>query len=159
MLQIDQIKALLAEGLHIYRGTPKGVDYRIVWMNDGGSYLDGQPRLAHSHPADDTGEDWRQVEMPDFDPADYRLHSDNHHYGAHFHKMGCWESETPEVIKVVKFDNPRPPREGYHSLPHFVVIESPAPLTDEDACERAIDLVLALGAGFNEVSAQPVLVI
>ena len=159
MLQIDQIKALVAEGLHVYRGTPKGADYRVVWMNEAIHYLDGQPHLAHSHPADETGEDWRQVEMPDFDPAIYKLHSDNHHYGGHFHKMGCFECEQPVVTKVVKFINPRPPRPGYHSLNHYVVIESIEPLSDEDACERAIDLVLALNAGFDETTAQPALVI
>lgn len=159
MLQIEQIKALLAEGLHVYRGTPKGRDYRTVWMNEGIHYVDGQPRLAHAHPSDETGEDWRQVEMPDFDPADYKLHSDNHHYGGHFHNMRCWDFEQPTVIKVVKFINPRPPVPKYHSLNHYVVIESVEPLTDEDACERAIDLVLALNAGFDETTAQPALVI
>lgn len=156
MLQINQITALLNEGLHVYRGTPKGTDYRIVWVND--SYADRQPRLAHSHPADETGEDWRLVE-PHFVPADYKLHTDNHHYGGHFHKMGCFEGEQPVVTKVVKFTNPRPRRAGYHSLDHYVVIESLEPLSDEDACERAIDLVLALGAGFDGTNAHPVLVI
>lgn len=156
MLQLNQIEALVAEQLHVYRGTPQGADYRIVWLNDG--YADRQPRLAHSHPADVTGEDWKLVEQH-FVPADYKLHTDNHHYGGHFHKMGCFECEQPVVTKVVKFINPRPPRPGYHSLDHYVVIESLDPLTDEDACERAIDLVLALGAGFDETNAQPVLVI
>lgn len=159
MLQIDQIKALLAEHLHVYRGQPKAASYRTVWMNEGTSYVDGQPRLAHAHPSDETGEDWQQVETPEFDPADYRLHSDNYNYGGHFHNIRCWEFEEPVVTKVVKFNNPRPPREGYHSLNHYVVFESAEPLTDEDACERAIDLVLALGAGFDGGNAQPVLVI
>lgn len=159
MLQLSQIKALVAEQLHVYRGTPKGADYRIVWLNEGYNYVDGQARLAHSHPADETGEDWRQVEMPDFDPAIYKLHTDNAHWGGHFHKMGCFEFEQPVVTKVIKFINPRPPRPGYHSLNHYVVIESLEQLSDEDACERAIDLVLALGAGFDETTAQPVLVI
>lgn len=159
MLQINQIKSLVAEGLHVYRGTPKGADYRVVWMNEAIHYLDGQPHLAHSHPADETGEDWRQVEMPDFDPAIYRLHSDNAHWGGHFHKVGCWEFEQPVVTKVVKFFNPRPERPGYRHKDHFVVIESAEPLTDEDACERAIEVVLGLGAGFDGTNAHPALVI
>lgn len=153
MLQLSQIKSLLDQGLHVYRGTPKGVDYRVVFMDPGDN------ELTFAHPHDDTGEDWRQVEMPDFDPATYKLHTDNHHYGGHFHKMGCFECEQPVVTKVVKFINPRPQRPGYHHLNHYVVIESLEPLSDEDACERAIDLVLALNAGFDETTAQPALVI
>lgn len=153
MLQATQIKQLLAEHLHVYRGTPKGVDYRVVFTDFGSEVL------LHSHPADETGEDWQQVQRADFNPADYKLHADNVHYGGHFHKTGCWEFEQPVVTKVVKFLNPRPPREGYHNLNHYVVIESAEPMTDEDACERAIDLVLALGAGFDGTNAHPVLVI
>jgi len=152
MLQIEQIKTLLAEGLHVYRGTPKCVDYRVVFTDPG----DGE--LTFSHPNDDTGEEWRMVEAG-FDPEDYHLHSDNHHYGGHFHNMRCWEFEQVVVTKVVKFLNPRPVRPGYHHFNHYVVIESAVPLTDEDACERAIDLVLALGAGFDGDTAKPVLVI
>lgn len=89
---------------------------------------------------------------------DYKLHY-NSNYGGHFHKVGCWEFEQPVVTKVVKFLNPRPERPGYHRLNHYVVIESTEPLTDEDACERAIDVVLGLGAGFDGTNAHPALVI
>lgn len=154
MLQINQIKALVEEQLFVYRGVPQCTTYRCVF-ND---LMDPGHRLTHANPADETGEDWQLVER-DFVPADYKLHTDNHHYGGHFHKMGCFECEQPVVTKVVKFLNPRPPRAGYHSLDHYVVIESLEPLSDEDACERAIDLVLALGAGFDETNAHPALVI
>lgn len=152
MLQLSQIKPLLDQGLHVYRGTPKGVDYRVVFMDPGDN------ELTFAHPHDDTGEDWRMVGAG-FKPEDYKLHADNSNYGGHFHKVGCWEFEQPVVTKVVMFLNPRPERPGYHRLNHYVVIESAEPLTDEDACERAIDLVLALGAGFDETTAQPALVI
>jgi len=152
MLQLSQIKPLLDQGLHVYRGTPKGVDYRVVFMDPGDN------ELTFAHPHDDTGEDWRMVGAG-FKPEDYKLHADNSNYGGHFHKVGCWEFEQPVVTKVVMFLNPRPERPGYHRFNHYVVIESAEPLTDEDACERAIDLVLALGAGFDETNAQPALVI
>lgn len=154
MLQLDQIKALVAEQLYVYRGTPRCTDYRCVFID----LMDNESSLTHANPADETGEDWQRVEKH-FVPSDYKLHTDNSHYGGHFHKMGCFECEQPVVTKVVKFINPRPRRPGYHSLDHYVVIESTEPLTDEDACERAIDLVLALGAGFDETTAQPALVI
>lgn len=154
MLQLNQIEALVAEQLFVYRGTPQCTDYRGVFIDQMAS--DGG--LTHAHPADEAGIDWKSVEKH-FVPADYKLHTDNHHYGGHFHKMGCFEGEQPVVTKVVKFINPRPPRPGYHSLNHYVVIESLEQLSDEDACERAIDLVLALGAGFDETTAQPALVI
>ena len=154
MLQLNQIKALVDEQLFVYRGTPQCTDYRCVFID----LMDNSSGLTHAHPADEAGIDWQCVEKH-FVPADYKLHTGNHHYGGHFHKMGCWEFETPVVTKVIKFLNPRPPREGWHSFNHYVVIESAEPMTDEDACERAIDLVLALNAGFDETNAQPVLVI
>lgn len=153
MLQLSQIKPLLDQGLHVYKGHLKGVDYRVVFIDPG----DGG--LTHSHPHDDTGEEWHDVDTPDFKPEDYKLHADNSNYGGHFHKVGCWEFEQPVVTKVVMFLNPRPERPGYHRLNHYVVIESTEPLTDEDACERAIDVVLGLGAGFDGTNAHPALVI
>ena len=158
MLQIDQIKALLADGLHVYRGTPSCTNYRTVWLEKQGN-IDGSDCLLYAHPADEVAIEGLHVETPEFNPADYMLHSDNHYYGGHFHNMRCWEFEETVVTKVIKFTNPRPPREGFRQINHYVVIDSEVPLTDEDACERAIDLVLALGAGFDGDTAKPVLVI
>lgn len=152
MLQLSQIKPLIEQGLFIYKGHPKCVGYRVVFLDPADN------ELTFAHPNDDTGEDWRSVEAG-FKPEDYKLHYSDVNYGGHFHKVGCWEFETPVVTKVVKFLNPRPERPGYHHKDHFVVIESTEPLTDEDACERAIEVVLGLGAGFDGTNAHPALVI
>ena len=159
MLQLNQIKPLLDEGLFIYKGHPGCVDYRVVFADARGATAPGEYDLTYAHPADETQEEWRDVDTPDFKPEDYKLHYSGHEYGGHFTKVGCWEFEQPVVTKVVKFLNPRPQRPGYHHKDHFVVIESTEPLTDEDACERAIEVVLGLGAGFDGTNAHPALVI
>lgn len=158
MLTLEQIAALKADHLFVYRGKPGTPSYRVVWMEDGTGFVDKRERLMHAHPSDESGEDWQQAEK-DFNPADYELHSVGSAYGGHFHNINCLDDEVVVCTKVVKFTNPRPPLPKSRSLPHYVVFRHQEPLTDEEACEQAIDLVLALGAGFTEANAHPILVI
>ncbi len=108
MLQLNQIKPLLDQGLHVYKGHIKCMDYRVVFVDDRGPTVPGELALTYAHPNDDTEEDWRDVDTPDFKPEDYKLHYSGPEYGGHFHKVGCWEFEQPVVTKVVMFLNPRP---------------------------------------------------
>lgn len=158
MLTIPQIKALKAEHLFVYRGEPGTPSYRVVWLEDGLGFADKQERLMYAHPADETGEEWEVVDK-DFNPADYKLHTDNIHYGGHFITTQLMEGQQAVCTKVVKFNNPRPPEPGHRDSPYYVVFKALEPLSDEAACEQAIDLVLALDAGFTGDNAHPVLVI
>lgn len=149
MLKLSQVKALLKEDLHIR--TANG---RVVWEESGLAFPDGKARLMHSHSADVTNEDW--MEVTEADAPSLYLITVNHHYGGHFHVVQC---DGPAVCtRVVKFNNPIEDPSDMRKLPHYVVIDSLEELSDEDACEQAIDLILKY-KGFDEVNAQPQLVI
>lgn len=149
MLKLSQVKQLLLEHLHIR--TSNG---RVVWEEDGLGFTDGRTRLLHAESADETGEDWREVLESD-EPSLYLI-TVNHHYGGHFHVIQS--DGASACTKVVKFDNPIEPPANMRKLPHYVVIDSLEEMTDEDACEMAIDEVLKF-KGFDEANAQPQLVI
>lgn len=149
MLQISQAKQLVNEGLHVrYEGG------RVVWLESGLSFPDGRERLMHSYAADETGEDWREV-LKD-EQAKLSLITVNVFYGGHFHVIQC--DGAPVCVKVVKFANPTPNEPTFRAIPHYVVIYSRDLMSDEDACETAIDEVLKY-KGFEEDNAKPELVI
>ena len=150
MLQISQAKQLVKEGLHVrYEGG------RVVWMEEGLAFLDGRERLMHAESADVIGEDWQEV-LKD-EQAKLSLRTVNIHYGGHFHVIQC--DGTPVCTKVVKFANPELGKQPtLRAFPHYVVIYSLELMTDEDACEMAMDAVLKY-KGFKEDNAKPELVI
>ena len=172
MLQLNQINPLLAEGLHVYCGT-KGLaekgrhhpDYRVVWWQPeiytGGQVDYSAPgQLMKAHPSDETGEAWEPVDTPDFLPEEYMLHTDSEAYGGHFLYFSVMPEWPVKSTRVVKFDNPVPAEEGHKSIPYYVRVTGPDEITEEWACERAIDVVLGMpDTPFNGDNCHPVLVI
>lgn len=172
MLTIEQIKALLDEGLMVYSGTKglneKGrphVDYRVVWWEPE-TYTDGPTdcsvpgRLMKAHPSDESGEEWKPVETPDFNPEEYLVHTDSEAYGGHFRYFSVLPEWPVKGTRVVKFDNPVQAPEGYRTLPYYVRVTAPDEITEEWACERAIDVMLSMpDTPFNGDNCHPILVI
>ncbi|QBJ04512.1 hypothetical protein HOV23_gp061 [Pseudomonas phage Lana] len=144
MLTLTQIEALLAEGLRVSRGS--GRDYRTVWKDDDGD-------LMHAHPSDEAGEDWKRVAAATGFEDVYRLQ-----FSGSPHK--CYilqEVGNRTLTKVVKFADPTPPQEGMKDVYVYVVMLRSTPISDEDACELAIDHLVK--QGFDEATTHPLLVI
>jgi hypothetical protein len=150
MLTIEQIDALLKEGLHVFQGT--GRQYRTVWREDGAGFADKQSRLMSAHPSDEAGNDWQVVTADENGMTTCRV--------AFEESTGVFQvlrDFGAKYTKVVKFAPPVPPENGMKPLHDYVVFLRSVPISDEDACETAIDILI--GMNRDPMTLQPLLVI
>jgi hypothetical protein len=144
MLTIDQIDALLKEGLRVFMGT--GRDYKTVFRDEDDGFL------WAAHPSDEAGINWVQVKADNNDMTTCRLQTHPGH--------GDFEvifDIGARFTKVVKFEPVLDPAPSVKPVFTYVVFHKTSRMSDEEACEEAIDLLL--NKGRHPAACQPILVI